>query len=173
MRRKERKVPKMPETLGGRIIQFRRRAKMSQAHLAGEAGVDAGYLSRIERTQVYPSNDVLAKLAQTLDVEADELKEETVYFDSDSTAICPNFNCTLAGEKPDSWTPYSVKRVTSSGEVNWFCPHCGSFLIDRCPSCGRAIQDMRTRYCAGCGKDLVTHDPMEPPEKILSDLPEA
>ena len=61
-------------TLGQKIRQLRDKADLSLRELADKVKVTAPFLSDIELGRRYPSDDVLAKLAEHLHVSTDELK---------------------------------------------------------------------------------------------------
>ncbi len=59
--------------IGTKIVKLRAQKGMSQEDLAGVAGVNRGYISRIENGRVAFSIPVLIKIAEALDVKPDEL----------------------------------------------------------------------------------------------------
>ena len=61
------------DTLGKNIKIFRARRGLSQANLAEKADISIPFLSNIERGIKYPQPDMLAKIANTLGVEVNEL----------------------------------------------------------------------------------------------------
>lgn len=64
----------MAEHIGGRVRIWRRRRKLSQAAVAGLAGISQGYLSQIESGLRTPdSRSLLVSLAQALDVAVADL----------------------------------------------------------------------------------------------------
>ena len=60
-------------TAGAPIREARRRRKMTQAALAGQAGVSAAVLSEIERGRRVPDTQTRARLAEVLDADEDAL----------------------------------------------------------------------------------------------------
>lgn len=60
-------------TLGKNIKFFRSRNGLTQAVLAEKADISIIYLSSIERGTKYPKADILARIANVLDVEVFEL----------------------------------------------------------------------------------------------------
>ena len=61
------------DTLGKNIKIFRARRGLSQADLAEKAGISIPFLSNIERGIKYPQPNMLAKIANSLGVEVNEL----------------------------------------------------------------------------------------------------
>ncbi|MDP1820034.1 MAG: helix-turn-helix transcriptional regulator [Acidimicrobiales bacterium] len=61
------------ETLGQRIKQERLRHGMTQRDLAQKVGITVPYMSKIEAGKETPTEDKLAKLAQVLGMNPDEL----------------------------------------------------------------------------------------------------
>ena len=62
-------------SLGQRIHELRGKAGLSLRKLADQIGVSAPFLSDIELGRRFPSDAILAKLADILDVSPDELKQ--------------------------------------------------------------------------------------------------
>jgi transcriptional regulator with XRE-family HTH domain len=60
-------------TLGKNIKFLRNRKEFSQATLAEKADISSIFLSTIERGVKYPKPDILARIANALDVEVHEL----------------------------------------------------------------------------------------------------
>ncbi len=60
-----------------KLRELRQMKKLSQRVLASQVGVDFTYLSKIENEKLdfaqYPSEDLILKLAEALDTDADEL----------------------------------------------------------------------------------------------------
>ena len=65
-------------TLGQKLRQLRDKADLSLRELADQVKVTAPFLSDIELGRRYPSDDVLAKLAECLRVSINELKRYDV-----------------------------------------------------------------------------------------------
>jgi transcriptional regulator with XRE-family HTH domain len=61
------------QTLGKNIKSIRARRGLSQAALAEKAGISITFLSNIERGLKYPLPDILSKIANTLDIEVNQL----------------------------------------------------------------------------------------------------
>ena len=61
------------QTLGKNIKSIRARRGLSQAALAEKAGISITFLSNIERGLKYPLPNILSKIANTLDVEVNQL----------------------------------------------------------------------------------------------------
>jgi transcriptional regulator with XRE-family HTH domain len=61
------------DTLGKNIKIFRARRGLSQADLSEKADISIPFLSNIERGIKYPQPDMLAKIANSLGVEVNEL----------------------------------------------------------------------------------------------------
>jgi transcriptional regulator with XRE-family HTH domain len=59
--------------LGSRIKLLRKEKNLSQGELAQQVGTDARQISRYENGHITPSVEVVAKLAQVLDVSVDYL----------------------------------------------------------------------------------------------------
>jgi len=69
--------------LGKNIKSIRSQKKLTQAVLAEKANISIIFLSSIERGAKYPKADILARIAQVLEVEVFELfKGSLVPFDS-------------------------------------------------------------------------------------------
>jgi transcriptional regulator with XRE-family HTH domain len=69
--------------LGKNIKSIRSQKGLTQAVLAEKANISVIFLSSIERGTKYPKADILARIAQVLEVEAFELfKGELVPYDS-------------------------------------------------------------------------------------------
>ena len=69
--------------LGKNVKFFRLQKGLTQAVLAEKAGISIIFLSSIERGTKYPKADILARIAQVLEVEVFELfKGDLVPFDS-------------------------------------------------------------------------------------------
>ena len=62
-------------SLGQRIRELRDKADLSLRGLAMRIGISAPFLSDIELGRRFPSEEILAKLADALDVSPDELKQ--------------------------------------------------------------------------------------------------
>jgi transcriptional regulator with XRE-family HTH domain len=54
------------------LRRIRHDRKLSQEHLAHDAGVDRAYLSRVERAVTYVGLEIIEKLARILDVDPAE-----------------------------------------------------------------------------------------------------
>ena len=63
--------------LGQYLRRLRENKRLTQAELARDAEVTAPWLSRVERGHVWPSRDLMRKLATTLDVPPKELLERS------------------------------------------------------------------------------------------------
>jgi transcriptional regulator with XRE-family HTH domain len=61
-------------SLGQRIHELRGKAGLSLRKLADQIGIPSPFLSDIELGRRFPSEEILAKLADALDVSTDELK---------------------------------------------------------------------------------------------------
>ena len=69
--------------LGKNVKRLRSRKKLTQAVLAEKAGISIIFLSSIERGAKYPKAEILARIANVLEVEAFELfKGSLVPFES-------------------------------------------------------------------------------------------
>lgn len=68
-------TPNMATTLGEKIRELRERAGISLRELARKIEKSAPFLSDVELGRRYPSDEVLSKLANELNVSADELKQ--------------------------------------------------------------------------------------------------
>jgi transcriptional regulator with XRE-family HTH domain len=62
-------------SLGQRIHELRGKARLSLRKLADQIGISSPFLSDIELGRRFPSEEILAKLADALDVSPDELKQ--------------------------------------------------------------------------------------------------
>ena len=62
-------------SLGQRIHELRDKADLSLRKLANQIGISGPFLSDIELGRRFPSEEILAKLANALDVSPDELKQ--------------------------------------------------------------------------------------------------
>ena len=62
-------------SLGQRIRELRDKAALSLRGLANRIGISSPFLSDIELGRRFPSEEILAKLADALDVSPDELKQ--------------------------------------------------------------------------------------------------
>ena len=62
-------------SLGQRIHELRDKAGLSLRKLADQIGISSPFLSDIELGRRFPSEEILAKLANALDVSPDELKQ--------------------------------------------------------------------------------------------------
>ena len=63
----------MPENIGSRIRQARKKANMTQRELSERAFISESYLTLIELDKRNPSTDVITKLAEILNISADHL----------------------------------------------------------------------------------------------------
>lgn len=63
----------MKKSLGSRIVEMRRRKKMSQISLAADIGITKSMLSKYENNINDPKSDIVKKLADCLGVSADYL----------------------------------------------------------------------------------------------------
>ena len=61
------------EILAGNLKAFRRKCGISQAKLAGKAGISTQYIAMIELSRQFPTPEVLDKIAGALGIEAYEL----------------------------------------------------------------------------------------------------
>lgn len=64
--------------IGKRIKEARKAKKLSQAELCEKVGLSDGYISYIETASKFVSLDVLIRIANTLEVTADELLAENL-----------------------------------------------------------------------------------------------
>jgi transcriptional regulator with XRE-family HTH domain len=64
--------------LGERIKELRKEAGWSQGELADKVGTDARQISRYENGRITPSLDVVARIAEALNVSVDHLVFEDV-----------------------------------------------------------------------------------------------
>ena len=62
-------------SLGQRIHELRGKAGLSLRKLADQIGISPPFLSDIELGRRFPSEEILAKLADALEVSSDELKQ--------------------------------------------------------------------------------------------------
>jgi transcriptional regulator with XRE-family HTH domain len=72
-KRKSAVTEKLLRRFGDRVIALRNEREWSQKHLAGTAGVDQGYISRIESGQTEPCLVSLAVLAKAFGLGLAEL----------------------------------------------------------------------------------------------------
>lgn len=63
----------MPDTIGSRIRQARKKANITQRELSEKAFISESYLTLIELDKRNPSTDVVTKLAEILNISADHL----------------------------------------------------------------------------------------------------
>lgn len=61
------------ETIGGRIKRERLAREMTQRDLAEAVGVGVPHISKVEAGRENPSDELLEKLAETFDLDVDEL----------------------------------------------------------------------------------------------------
>ena len=61
------------KTLGKRISNVRKEARMTQAELSEKIGISEKYLSRIECDRQVPNIIVVSKICEVLNISADEL----------------------------------------------------------------------------------------------------
>ena len=61
------------KTIGKKIRECRKKAKMTQEQLAEEAGISPTYMSEIENGRKKAGRDVLCKIAEVLEVSVDYL----------------------------------------------------------------------------------------------------
>lgn len=73
-------------SFGSRIVDVRKKRKVSQSDLAMEIGVHPNVLGRYERDETLPSIQVAAKVAKALDISLDYLLELT-NVELDSTVL--------------------------------------------------------------------------------------
>ena len=66
-------MDKISEQLGKNMKRIRAKKKMSQGDIARALEVDRGYISNIENGKKNPTLATIKKLADALDVSADEL----------------------------------------------------------------------------------------------------
>lgn len=64
---------KFRKTLGNKILQLRKKEKMSQAQLAFEAGIGREQIGRIERGEQSPTADLLLAIADVFDKKLKDL----------------------------------------------------------------------------------------------------
>jgi len=62
-------------SLGQRLHQLRDKADLSLRELANKVGISSPFLSDIELGRRFPSEEILAKLASTLNVSLEDLKQ--------------------------------------------------------------------------------------------------
>lgn len=94
-------------TFGERVRDLRKEQRVSQRDLAGRAGIDFTYLSKIENGRAEPpSEDAIRRIAEELGADADEL-----------TLLADKFPSDLAHELK---TPerVAVLRRSLSGDIN-------------------------------------------------------
>jgi len=58
---------------GMRVKELRKLRKLSQEQLAEKTGISSKYVSRIETGHQFPSVDIIARLARSLNVEIEDL----------------------------------------------------------------------------------------------------
>ena len=156
---------KVRETIGARIVMLRKAAELNQVKCAEKAGIDPSHLSRVERGLVTLGERAAKKLARALSVKPTVLTYGTIKVDSETVVICPNKRCAEGSSK-------SARRNRGSRElIHWFCAICGSFLIDKCLSCGRIIEEgYEASNCVACGELLISSDgPVPLPKELIAE----
>lgn len=64
---------KTSRLIATQLRQHRRQKALTQADLAGKAGISTNYYARIERSEVAPSVEILEKLVKALGVRSSEI----------------------------------------------------------------------------------------------------
>ena len=64
---------KATEKTAGNLKRIRLEKGLSQAELADKAGINSSYYSKIERSDLKPSIDVLEKIAKALEVKSSDI----------------------------------------------------------------------------------------------------
>ncbi|MBP3854685.1 MAG: helix-turn-helix transcriptional regulator [Ruminiclostridium sp.] len=81
-------------SIGGKIKQYRKAAKLSQSQLAEMIGISTKYVSVLERSAKPPSLETLINIANALNISTDLLLCDTlnVQFDIKQTLLGERFN---------------------------------------------------------------------------------
>jgi len=65
------------QVFGKRIRELRKERELSQIELAAKVGIDRSYIGFLERGERNPSLEMIAKIAEALDVTPDELLKKS------------------------------------------------------------------------------------------------
>lgn len=65
------------QVFGKRVRELRKERELSQIDLAAKVGIDRSYMGFLERGERNPSLEVIAKIAEALDVTPDELLKKS------------------------------------------------------------------------------------------------
>lgn len=106
-----------PELIGKRVRSIRRRAGVTLDQLAGQTGLNKGYLSRIESGEKSPSIATLLKLGNGLNVPVSQLFGEEV---DDGDIHIFRGRRTGARKSPRGPAIVSLSGATSSAELKAF-----------------------------------------------------
>lgn len=105
------RVPKFPpEVVASRLRTYRKRAGWSQRRLAEAAGIDQGYLSRVERGTVHPGLNQLGAIADALSVPWADLFLDV---DQDAAPLPREMNAVREGILSDSEAPPGLRDLAS------------------------------------------------------------
>lgn len=65
------------QVFGKRVRELRKERGLSQVELAAKVGIDRSYMGFLERGERNPSLEVIAKIAEALNVTPDELLKQS------------------------------------------------------------------------------------------------
>lgn len=77
------------DRIGLNLQELRRLCNLSQEALALSAGIDRGYVGKIENSRYSVSTDMMAKLAAALDVDASEFLNPITTADKNRRKLLP------------------------------------------------------------------------------------
>ncbi len=148
-------------TIGKKIKQIRTEKGFSQDYIYSNQSL----VSQIEHgINKNPSETVLRRIAQNLEVAFDELIEGTDWetprnLTAKSEYAFSQTECVVhiedSGEIKTRMKSY--QSVEASGEENKFDPDTGYKLLNECDNCKRAIFQPNQKYCLGCGEKLFNN----------------
>ncbi len=146
------------EKIGERIKHIRKNMCLSQENIHNQQSL----VSQIESGRIAnPTEGVLQEIAKNLEttfpllIEDTDWKQETTTINNNEIAFSPVvFNINVDDKGNISWSHKSYPLYNEKGERNKYCPESGRKLIGKCRKCSRQVENVKQKYCFGCGKAL-------------------
>ncbi len=146
------------EKIGEKIKRIRKEMGLSQENIHNQQSL----VSQIESGRIAtPTEGVLQEIAKRLEttflylIEGTDWKKETTTLKNNEMAFSPVIvDIDIDDLGNISWSHKYYPLYNERGKRNEYCPESGEKLIDKCGKCDRQVENVKQKYCIGCGKAL-------------------
>ena len=146
------------EKIGEKIKRIRKEMGLSQENIHNQQSL----VSQIESGRIAtPTEGVLQEIAKRLEttflflIEGTDWKKDKTTLKNNEMAFSPVIvDIDIDDMGNISWSHKSYPLYNERGKRNEYCPESGEKLIDKCGKCDRQVENVKQKYCIGCGKAL-------------------